>query len=119
MNGFVQHALDQNVTPYTIDNPDRVVAGTPTVSANRFWASADGDVVHGIWEMTEGTINGFDRDETFVVVSGSATLEFTNRNEVAELTPGSVCVLHKGDPVSITVHSTLRKVYALHGAPVG
>lgn len=115
MISFVQHAFDQEVTPYGI-NERRILDGTPTVAMNRFWSSPDSAVVHGVWEMTEGTIDGFDRDETFVVVSGEATIEFTERNESAELVAGSICVLRSGDPARITVKSTLRKVYALHGA---
>lgn len=117
MNGFVKQTKDQELTPYSLDNPDRVVAGTPSVATSRFWTSADGSVVHGVWEMTVGTIDGFDRDETFVVIDGRATVTFTNRNESAELVPGSICVMHRGDPVRITVHSTLRKVFATHGTP--
>ncbi|OZE24539.1 hypothetical protein CH262_13850 [Rhodococcus sp. 05-2255-1e] len=117
MNGFVEQTIDQKLTKYSVDNADRIKAGTPTVAANRFWTSPDGSVVHGVWEMTEGTIDGFDRDETFVVIAGRATITFTNRNTTHELVPGSICVMHRGDPASITVHETLRKVFVVHGTP--
>ncbi|BCI56133.1 hypothetical protein NIIDNTM18_54110 [Mycolicibacterium litorale] len=114
MQGFVLTIADQQLTPYAFD-ADRIVAGAPTPAVSRVWQLPDQQVVHGIWEMTEGSVERFDADETFVVISGRGTVEFTDSDRTEDLAPGTLVVMHKGDPVKITVHETLRKVYATRG----
>ncbi|OZD18268.1 DUF861 domain-containing protein [Rhodococcus sp. 06-156-3C] len=113
MNGFVRNAHTEKLQQYSIEE-SRVVDGSPVVSYSKIWQSADGSVTHGLWEMSAGTIRDFRADESFIVISGRATIEFQNREEVQELTQGSLCVLRKTDPATITVHDTLRKLFAHH-----
>jgi len=116
MHGFMVNALTEALDDYGVENPDRIVDGQPQMSKKVVWRSADGTLTQGVWEMTEGAIEGFDNNETFVVVEGRATVEFTNRGEKFDLLPGTVCVMQKGDPIRITVHEKLRKVYAHRGS---
>lgn len=85
---------------------DQVVAGTPSTG---FVELTD---AIGVWEHTPGTSTDVEADEVFVVLSGSATLSFTDSALApAELRAGSVVQLTAGMQTVWTVHETLRKVY--------
>jgi len=89
-------------------HPDTVTAGSPTAGSRSLAAVAGATV--GLWEMTQGAATDVEADEVFVVLSGSATVEFDD-GEVLELTPGVVVRLRAGDRTLWTVHTTLRKIY--------
>jgi len=66
---------------------------------------------YGVWEMTPGTVSDVENDEFFVVVAGSATVEFLDDEVVVQLVPGSVLTLTAGARTIWTVTQTLRKVW--------
>jgi len=85
---------------------EQVVAGTPSTG---FVELTD---TIGVWEHTPGTSTDIEADEVFVVLSGSATLSFTDSALApVELRAGSVVQLTEGMHTVWTVHETLRKVY--------
>ena len=85
---------------------DQVVAGTPSTG---FVELTD---TIGVWEHTAGTSTDVEADEVFVVLSGSATLSFTDSaREPVSLVAGSVVQLTAGMRTVWTVRETLRKVY--------
>ena len=49
-----------------------------------------------MWEMTPGTMSDVEAEEVFVVLSGSATVEFED-GTVLELGPSSTVRLRAGD----------------------
>ena len=65
----------------------------------------------GIWEMTTGVMTDVEADEVFVVLSGSATVEFVDGSAPLALGPGDVVRLAAGTETVWTVSETLRKVY--------
>jgi uncharacterized cupin superfamily protein len=66
----------------------------------------------GIWEHTPGASADVEADEVFVVLSGSATVSFTEPPlPPIELRTGSIVRLTAGMRTVWTVHETLRKVY--------
>lgn len=65
----------------------------------------------GIWEMTPGVLTDVEADEVFVVLSGSATVEFTDGTAPLTLGAGDVVRLAAGAETVWTVTETLRKVY--------
>ncbi|MFS2280476.1 cupin domain-containing protein [Microbacterium sp. OR21] len=66
----------------------------------------------GVWEHTPGVSTDVEADEVFVVVAGSATLEFEHPAlPPVELRPGTVVRLDAGMRTVWTIHETLRKVY--------
>lgn len=84
----------------------QVVTGTPSTG---FVELTD---TIGVWEHTPGTSTDVEADEVFVVLSGSATLSFTDASlPPVELRAGSVVQLTAGMQTVWTVHETLRKVY--------
>lgn len=66
----------------------------------------------GIWEHTPGVSTDVEADEVFVVLAGSATLEFEEPAlPPVELAPGVVVRLTEGMRTIWSVRETLRKVY--------
>lgn len=68
---------------------------------------------YGVWEMTAGVMYDTEAEELFVVVDGTATIEFLEPTRAPiEVSPGSVVTLAAGTKTRWTVHSErLRKVY--------
>ncbi len=94
--------------PLTPVPPAQIVAGSPSTGA----VDLDEDMGIGIWEMTPGAMSDVEIDEMFVVVSGSATVEFVDPALPSiELAAGSIVRLEAGMRTIWTVRETLRKVY--------
>jgi uncharacterized cupin superfamily protein len=98
MTGFAFDPAELELEPGPASTSERVLATTP-----------DG-VVTGVWEIEPGVATDVEVDETFVVVSGRATVEIEG-GPTLELAPGTVGVLHAGDRTVWRVSETLRKVY--------
>jgi uncharacterized cupin superfamily protein len=66
----------------------------------------------GVWEAAPGVDTDTEADEVFVVLEGSATIEFVSPARPAiEIGPGDVVRLEEGMETVWTVHEHLRKVY--------
>ncbi|PWJ25593.1 hypothetical protein ATK17_1724 [Branchiibius hedensis] len=87
---------------------DQVLQGSPLAGTVPLTTVADTEV--GVWEMTPGVCTDVETDEVFVVLSGSATVQFEDGTAV-ELGPGSVVRLYEGEHTTWTVRETLRKIY--------
>ncbi|WES62978.1 cupin domain-containing protein [Microbacter sp. GSS18] len=89
---------------------DQIVAGAP---ATGYAALDDGEGREiGVWEMTVGAMSDTEVDEVFVVLTGSATIEFVSPAQPPiELRPGSVVRLDDGMQTVWTVRETLRKIF--------
>lgn len=87
---------------------EQVRAGTPATGL----LSVDAGLGRpfGIWEITPGTSVDVEVDETFVVLSGRASVRIDG-GHVLELVPGSLARLGAGMHTEWVVHETLRKVY--------
>lgn len=72
----------------------------------------------GVWEITTGVADDTEIDELFVVLSGSARVEFLDEGRSIELGPGSIARLRAGQRTRWHVTETLRKVYVIL-QPVG
>jgi uncharacterized cupin superfamily protein len=85
---------------------EQVVAGAPTTALHELDSST------GVWEMGTGAMRDVEVDELFVVLSGSATVDFIDPPLPSiELRAGSVVRLEAGMHTVWTVRETLRKVY--------
>jgi len=96
-------------------DPESIVAGSPrTYEGEIVTAPLPGGaaLATGVWRCTEGTVTDVEADETFVVLSGRATIE--HRGSTHEVGPGDVCVLPAGAETRWTVHEALTKVYVIH-----
>ena len=86
----------------------QVVAGSPSTGS----VDLDEDMGIGVWEMTPGAMSDVEIDEVFVVVAGSATVEFVDPVLPSiELEAGAIVRLEAGMRTVWTVRETLRKVY--------
>ncbi|GGF19322.1 cupin domain-containing protein [Subtercola lobariae] len=86
-----------------------VIWGEPRTSISEL-ATID-SVTVGVWEITPGVVTDREVDEVFVVISGSAVVEFENTECLLHLTAGTIGRLRAGTRSRWTVTETLRKVY--------
>ena len=89
--------------------PDQVVGGRPRTGVAPF--GSFGGLEVGVWEMTPGTMCDVEAEEIFVVLSGSAVVEFGDGTPALTLAVGDVVRLAAGARTVWTVTETLRKVY--------
>ncbi len=90
---------------------DQIAAGQPRTGSGRLGMLGDLEV--GVWEMTPGVMRDVEAEEFFVVLSGSATVEFADGTAALHLGPGDVVRLAEGAETVWTVTETLRKVYLI------
>jgi uncharacterized protein len=88
---------------------EQSVRGVPTTGSAEL--GDFGGLEIGVWEMSTGTMTDVEVDELFIVVSGSATVEFPGGHPPLELQAGDVVQLAAGTQTVWTVTEPLRKVY--------
>jgi uncharacterized cupin superfamily protein len=98
------HPLDHELVP-----ADQSVSGNPTTAAVSIDDFSGLDV--GIWEMSPGVMTDVEAAELFIVLSGSATVEFKDGTPAMTLGPGDVVRFAAGTETVWTVTETLRKIY--------
>jgi uncharacterized cupin superfamily protein len=89
--------------------PDQALGGEPRTGVHAL--TEFGGLEVGVWEMTPGVMSDVESDEVFVVLSGSATVEFADGGEMLDLQAGDVVRLAAGTHTVWSVTETLRKVY--------
>ncbi|MBB5164342.1 cupin domain-containing protein [Mycobacterium sp. AZCC_0083] len=99
-------ALDLDTQPVA---PDQTVSGQPRTAVHTLTEFSGLEV--GVWEMTPGVMSDVESDEVFVVLSGSATVEFADESETLHVQAGDVVRLAAGASTVWTVTETIRKVY--------
>lgn len=86
------------------------VAGAPEWAIVELGAFKGVDV--GVWECTPGSFADVEEDEVFVVLSGSATIDFVDPElPSVDVGPGDIVELTAGMSTVWHVHQTIRKVY--------
>ncbi|MFZ3416151.1 cupin domain-containing protein [Arthrobacter sp. 3Tela_A] len=92
---------------------EAVASGSPATGLHPL--GSFGGVNLGVWEMTEGGMFDTEADEVFLVLSGTATVEFLAEDgsaaATASLAPHTLMRLAAGTRTRWTVTETLRKVY--------
>jgi len=92
---------------------DAVASGAPATGLHQL--GSFGGISLGIWEMTEGGMFDTEADEVFLVLSGSATVDFLAEDgsvtSSQALGPHTLMRLVAGTRTRWTVTETLRKVY--------
>ena len=87
-----------------------VVSGNPRSGSAKIGTFADIEV--GIWEHSAGTSTDIEVDEVFIVISGSATIDFINpKSPSLTVVAGDVVRLTAGTQTRWTVPQKLRKIY--------
>ena len=95
-------------------DPATVREGSPTTYDGEIASgvAGAGTLTTGVWQCTEGVVTDVEAEETFVVISGRATIE--HDGSAHEVGPGDVCVLPAGAETVWTIHETLTKVYVVY-----
>lgn len=99
-------ALDLDTQPVPAD---QTVSGRPRTAARTL--TEFGGLEVGVWEMTPGVMTDVEADEVFVVLSGSATVEFGDGSPTINIGAGDVVRLAEGTETVWSVTETIRKVY--------
>ena len=89
--------------------PAQVADGRPRTGTATLGAFEGLEV--GVWEMSVGAMRDTEVDELFVVIAGSARVEFEDGSSAIELGVGDVVRLSAGTQTLWTVREPLRKVY--------
>lgn len=98
---------------------EQIVAGTPQTGYSELEpfggaggdAGAGGGVELGVWEMTAGSMSDTEADELFVVIAGSAVVEFLDTGETVVYGVGDIGRLREGQRTIWRVQERIRKVY--------
>lgn len=102
--------LDLDLEPVPAE---AVASGAPATGL--YPLGSFGGINLGVWEMTEGGMFDTEADEVFLVLSGTATVEFLAEDgstaSTAALAPHTLMRLAAGTRTRWTVTETLRKVY--------
>jgi uncharacterized protein len=105
--GFAIDALTATIATELLP-PAQISSGSPSAGALELVA---GETEIGIWEHSPGTSTDVEADEVFVVLSGSAIVEFIESGDVLRLAPGAVARFAAGTATRWTVTETIRKIY--------
>lgn len=91
-------------------SPGQIESGLPET---RILELADfAGVSMGVWEHTAGVSTDTEVDEVFIVISGGATIEFTEDDTPPlEVTAGDIVRLSAGAKTRWIVRDHIRKVY--------
>lgn len=95
-------------------DPGTILEGDPKTSAGEIASTVlpgGATFETGVWRCTPGVVTDVEADETFVVISGRATIEHDGDSH--DVGPGDVCVLPAGADTRWTVHETLTKIYVI------
>lgn len=112
--GSVVHARGASLSHEPVEGWQQV-SGEPTTAALELGAFAGTEF--GLWEMSAGAMLDVEADEVFLVISGTATVEFIEPELPSiDLEPGSIVRLGEGMRTRWTVTGApLRKLYLVEG----
>ncbi len=88
---------------------DQVVTGHPTTGILEIEAS---DLDIGLWEHSTGVSSDVEADEVFVILSGSAKIDFQD-GPTLTVGPGDVVQLQAGDQTTWHVIEPVRKFWVI------
>ena len=89
---------------------DQIVSGHPQTGFVELGALSNVDI--GIWEHSVGVSTDIETNEVFIVLSGTAIIEFLDsQKEQINVQSGSIVQLEEGMKTRWNVTETLRKIY--------
>lgn len=115
MNNPIQllanRCADANTVQLTYRNlpVEQIVSGKPIVGTAELGSLGDCHI--GVWEISPGVTTDIEVDEFFIVLSGCASVTFSDGSPAMKLKAGSIGHLSAGTATTWYVSETLRKVY--------
>lgn len=105
------HPVTDQLEPEELD-PSQIVSGNPETSALTLAESEDGQDA-GLWRCTPGVVTDTEVHESFLVLTGKATLTYEDGREF-KLEPGVTHTFEGGENTTWNVEETLLKAYWIH-----
>lgn len=108
---LANHCADANVVQLAYRNvpAELIVSGHPVVGTAELCNIGACRV--GVWQMSPGVSTDVEVDEFFIILSGCATVTFSDGSPAMNLKAGSIGHLSAGTATTWYVTETLRKVY--------
>jgi uncharacterized protein len=103
------HPIFEQFEPDPLD-PEQVIAGDPETYDLAISQSPDGTEVSGFWMCTPGTFSDTEEEESFLVIRGSAEVEFRDGSRI-NLGPGDTHSFRPGEETVWTVRTPFVKSY--------
>lgn len=107
------HPVTDQLEPEELD-PAQIVSGTPETSELTLAESGDGQV-SGLWRCTPGVVNDTEVEESFLVITGKATLTYEDGRQFT-LEPGVTHSFEGGERTTWNVEETILKAYWIREA---
>ncbi len=104
------HAVTDQLEPEEL-HPDQILSGDPKTYLLVLAESEDG-AESGLWRCTPGIVTDTEVEESFLVITGRATIEFEDGTSV-KVGPGDTHRFSGGENTVWTVEETLLKAYWL------
>jgi uncharacterized cupin superfamily protein len=104
-----QHEIFDSLEPDPLDR-EQVIEGDPQTYDLLLSESPDGTEVSGFWMCTPGTFSDTELEESFLVIRGSAEVEFADGTRLS-LAPGDTHSFTAGEKTIWKVTTPLLKSY--------
>ena len=102
------HPVTDQLEPEELD-PSQILAGDPATSELTLAESEDGQI-SGLWRCTPGVVTDTEVEESFLVITGRATLTYED-GRTFELKPGVTHRFEGGENTTWSVEETILKAY--------
>lgn len=103
------HPVTDQLEPDPLE-PDQIVSGDPRTSDLALAESGDGSETCGFWRCTPGTFTDVEVEESFLIITGRARVEFEDGRDLS-FGPGDTHTFAGGEKTVWTVTETVLKAY--------
>lgn len=103
------HPITDQLEPDPL-NPDQIVSGDPETFNLTLAESGDGSETCGFWRCTPGTFTDIEVEESFLIITGEARVEFEDGRDLV-FGPGDTHTFSAGEKTVWTVSETVLKAY--------
>jgi len=103
----MKHPIIDQLEPEELD-PSQVILGSPEVSS--ITLCEENGVEAGLWRITPGEVTDVEATESFLVIEGRATIEYSD-GRAFTVGPGDTHHFEGGEETTWKVEETLLKAY--------
>jgi uncharacterized protein len=103
------HPVADQLDPDPLD-PDQIVSGSPETFDLTLAESEDGSETCGFWRCTPGTFTDIEVEESFLMITGEARVEFDDGRDLT-FGAGDTHSFKGGEKTVWTVTETVLKAY--------
>jgi len=103
----MKHPVIDQLEPEELD-PSQIILGDPKVSSLTLYE--EGGVESGLWRITPGEVTDVEVEESFLVIEGRATIEYSD-GRAFTVGPGDTHHFKGGEETTWKVEETLLKAF--------